>query len=183
MKHELKSTKESDSLLNEQRGDRSEPWISYWKNVVQAPRRWNPLSMPMPIYALYILKTDEDRYCYLRSLPVGSLNQLTTAMVYVLLKGGVLEKAIQLGIAVPEAVSGFLGRVELQVRQTGEVTIQNVQRAVQAAQDTAVAMLVIGFTIAVILHPLLAALIAPFLLSADLFSFFYETNEKPNKNA
>lgn len=144
--------------------------VKSWTDFLMDPS--SKQKLPMPIYKLLSLKTEEAHLQYLKSLPKASVETLATAVAFVMLKANLLERAMRLGITVPEKVSFWIQTIETKVKETGELTVKNVQMVVKGLTDTATAILAISFAIFLLMNPFLWPVLLPLFLIADVIYLF-----------
>lgn len=147
-----------------------------WKNALQNVR--TKLQIPKPIRALMFLRTEEERLNYLRSMPSRSVESLTTAIAYVLLKGDILERVVGTGIAIPHTVSTYIKEIDSKAKQYGELTVKNVKKAIQTTKNIVGATTVVLFGIALLTNPAILTFLLPTLLLADVLWLFVNFSDK-----
>ncbi|MGV2967170.1 hypothetical protein [Paenibacillus sp. AGC30] len=150
-----------------------------WKNALQSVKA--KFQFPKPVRALLFLKTEEERMNYLRSMPTRSVESLTTAIAYVILKGNVLEKAVEMGIAIPEKVQLFINEIDVKVRKSGELTVAGVKAAVQTTKNIIGAAAVVLFGIVLLTNPALMVVLLPLFLATDVIGLFKDFSDKKEK--
>ncbi|MGP3788243.1 hypothetical protein [Paenibacillus sp. 1A_MP2] len=114
---------------------------------------------------------------YLRSMPTRSVESLTTAIAYVILKGNVLEKAVEMGIAIPEKVQLFINEIDAKVKKSGELTVAGVKAAVQTTKNIIGAAAVVLFGIVLLTNPVIMVVLLPLFLAADVIGLFKDFSE------
>lgn len=154
--------------------DRPIPKLNWKQKVSSATDRFQ---LPKPFRALLFLRTEEEKRTYISSLPEHSVESLTTMIAYVILKGNILEKAIQIGVAVPEKLASFFIEIDDKVKKTGEITVNSVKTAVETTKNIVSGTIVILFGIVLFTNPVLLAIILPLFLAADVISLFQDTPE------
>ncbi|PQP80246.1 hypothetical protein C0Q44_27925 [Paenibacillus sp. PCH8] len=150
-----------------------------WKNTLQSVK--SKFQLPKPVRALLFLRTEEERMNYLRSMPSRSVESLTTAIAYVILKGNVLEKAVEMGIAIPEKVQLFINEIDAKVRKSGELTVAGVKSAVQTTKNIIGAAAVVLFGIVLLTNPAIMVVLLPLFLAADVIGLFKDFSDKKEK--
>ncbi|MFX3643389.1 MAG: hypothetical protein ACE3L7_32855 [Candidatus Pristimantibacillus sp.] len=147
-----------------------------WKSALQNAR--TKLQIPKPIRALMFLRTEEERLNYLKSMPSRSVESLTTAIAYVLLKGDILERVVGTGIAIPQTVSTYIKEIDSKAKQYGELTVKNVKKAIQTTKNIVGATAVVLFGIALLTNPAVLTFLLPTLLAADVLWLFINFSDK-----
>ncbi|MGY3386779.1 hypothetical protein ACVWZB_004733 [Paenibacillus polymyxa] len=131
--------------------------------------------LPQPVRAILFLKTEEDRRNYIKSLPQYSVNAMVSWFTYVILKGQILEKCIDLGITIPADVSAFFKRIESEVQNAGKLTKEVVSKAVGATVTFGISVAVISFGILIIMNPALLPVIITVTSVAEFAYWFSKT--------
>lgn len=149
-------------------------WKSALKNV------GSKLQIPKPFRALMFLRTEEERLHYLNSMPSRSVEAQTTAIAYVLLKGDILERVVATGIVIPQTVSNYIKEVESKAKQYGEMTVENVKKAIQTTKNMIGATAVVLFGIVLLTNPAILTFLLPTLFAADVMWLFVNFSEKKN---
>lgn len=147
-----------------------------WKETLQNVRK--KLQLPKPIRALMFLKTDQERLNYLKSMPSRSVESITTAMAYVLLKGDILEKVVGTGITIPQKVLVFLKEIEVKAKHNGELTVNSVKQAIHTTKNFLGATAIIIFGITLLTNPAVLVFLLPPLLAADVLYLFINPSIK-----
>ncbi|KGP77417.1 MULTISPECIES: hypothetical protein [Paenibacillus] len=150
-----------------------------WKNALQSVK--SKFQFPKPVRALLFLKTEEERMNYLRSMPTRSVESLTTAITYVILKGNVVEKAVEMGITIPEKVQLFINEIDAKVKKSGELTVTGVKAAVQTTKNIIGAAAVVLFGIALLTNPAIMVVLLPLFLATDVIGLFKDFSDNKEK--
>ncbi|MFM9280952.1 hypothetical protein ACI1P2_23380 [Paenibacillus sp. p-8] len=111
-------------------------------------------------------------------MPQYSVNAMVTWFTYIILKGQILEKCVDLGITIPADVSTFVKNVEAEVKKTGSLTIHKVSNAIGAVVDFTVAVAVISFGIVLIMNPALLPVVLAVCVAADVAFWFSGSKSK-----
>lgn len=141
-----------------------------WREILRSTKK--SFKLPKPIRDLLFLRSDTDRRNYLESLPRNSFNKLVAAVTYVILKGNVLERALSLGISVPENISNYIKDIEDKVKIKGEITAKNVETAIKGIGSIVSATATILFAIVLFTNPILASILLPLFLTMDVVNLF-----------
>lgn len=135
--------------------------------------KWNLMSrLPESVKALLFLKNEEDRIKYLKNQPQHSINALAGWFTFVILKGNILEKCVKMGISVPETLLKFFSRVEEEIKRTGKLTLESVNKVVETLIDGTIAIAVITFGVIILMNPILLPVILALLTVGDFRGIF-----------
>ncbi|MFB5678772.1 hypothetical protein [Paenibacillus terreus] len=167
-----------NELLPDNGLDSSKPKFSL-RDLKSKVVSWKKDSIvPKPIRAMLFLKSDEDRRNYIKSMPQYSVNAMVTWFTYIILKGQILEKCVELGITIPADVASFIKNVETEVKKTGSMTIQKVSQAVEGVVDFTVAVAMISFGVLLILNPALLPIVLAVGVAVDVALLFSNSKSK-----